>query len=106
MSLTTFERHARAACYRVANARALRVGTILTRGPVDEGDPFSVDASGEERRKGQVHVILPLSDFSGALPVRQTLVKDMTSGQEYKVRDVERIEDGLTFRMWISEVVS
>jgi len=105
VSLTTFERHARFACYHAPNTRALRVGSIATKGPVTIEDRIVTDAAGEERLARVTVAIVPASDFA-TLPARQTAVRDVMLATEYTVRDVRKIEDGLTLELWLAEVVS
>lgn len=104
-ALTTFQRHARFACYHAPNARTLRIGAITTKGPVSVRDRVTIDASGEERLARGTVAVVPVSDFA-TLPARQATVTDTGSLTTYSVRDVRLIEDGLTVELWLAEVAA
>lgn len=84
-------------CYRAPNAKDVAYGTEESRGPIDIEERMMADAGGE-RLVLMTVITIPTPDLPSltrtVLPATVVVEKGTDDQQSYKVREIQRVEDG------------
>jgi hypothetical protein len=84
-------------CYRAPNAKDVAYGSEVSRGPIDIEERLLPDAGGERLVLSTI-VTIPTRDLPSltrsVLPATVVVEKGTDDEQSYRVRDIQRVEDG------------
>lgn len=95
--MSRFTADAAALCARAPNAKDVTYGGESARGPVDIEDRMEADAGGERLVRRTVITVgrlkLP-SVIRTSLPLTVTVDEGLSTETDYKVNDIQYVEDG------------
>lgn len=105
--MSRFADDAKILCYRAPNAKDVAYGTEESRGPIDIEERLMPDAGGERLVLSTI-ITIPTPDLPAltraVLPATIIVEKGTAAEQSYKVRDIQRVEDGELRELICAEV--
>lgn len=95
--MSRFAEDAKILCYRAPNAKDVAYGVEESRGPIDIEERLQADAGGERLVLSTI-ITIPNADLPSltrsVLPATVVVERGTDDEQSYKVREIQRVEDG------------